>query len=94
MDLMKGIELLRNQGYGIGDISKKTGLAWPYVRDITNLIEKGEERLISAVESGVIPISLAALWPLWGNLKSLLLVMYWVLIFKSVLKSPKHDNTT
>jgi len=36
MDLMKGIELLRNQGYGIGDISKKTGLAWPYVRDITN----------------------------------------------------------
>ena len=61
MDLMKGIELLRNQGYGIGDISKKTGLAWPYVRDITNLIEKGEERLISAVESGVIPISLAAL---------------------------------
>ncbi len=61
MDLMKGIELLRNQGYGIGDISKKTGLAWPYVRDITNLIEKGEERLISAVESGIIPISLAAL---------------------------------
>jgi ParB family chromosome partitioning protein len=61
MDLMKGIELLRNQGYGIGDISKKTGLAWPYVRDISNLIEKGEERLISAVESGIIPISLAAL---------------------------------
>ena len=61
MDLMKGIELLRNKGYSITEISKKTGLAWPYTRDITNLIEKGEERLISAVEAGVIPISLAAL---------------------------------
>lgn len=61
MDLMKGIELLRKQDYSIGDISKKTGMAWAYVRDITNLIEKGEERLISAVEAGQIPISLAAL---------------------------------
>ncbi len=61
MDLMKGIEILRKQGYSIGDISKKTGMAWPYVRDITNLIEKGEERLIAAVESGLMPISLAAL---------------------------------
>jgi ParB family chromosome partitioning protein len=60
-DLLSGIELLRKQGYEIGDIAKKTGMAWAYVRDITNLIEKGEERLISAVEAGQMPISLAAL---------------------------------
>lgn len=61
MDLMKGIELLRSDGYSITDISNKTGMAWPYVRDITNLIENGEERLVTAVETGMIPISLAAL---------------------------------
>ena len=60
-DLLNGIELLRKQGYEIGDIAKKTGMAWAYVRDITNLLEKGEERLISAVEAGQMPISLAAL---------------------------------
>lgn len=60
MDLMKGIELLKKQGYCASEISAKTGMGTSYVRDISKLIEKGEERLISAVEAGLIPIGLAA----------------------------------
>ena len=59
LDLIKGIGQLAKQGYSTTEISNKTGLAWPYVRDISNLIEKGEERLISAVETGLMPITVA-----------------------------------
>ncbi len=59
MDLMKGIELLRDQGYGVTDISRKTGLGDSYVSGILGLLNKGEERLISAVEKSQIPLSIA-----------------------------------
>ncbi len=59
MDLLKGIELLKEQGYGVMEISRKTGLGNSYISEILNLLRMGEERLISAVEKGQIPLSIA-----------------------------------
>ncbi len=59
MDLLKGIELLKEQGYGTQDISRKTGLGTSYISGILNLLEMGEERLLSAIEKGQIPLSIA-----------------------------------
>ena len=38
MDLLKGIELLKSQGYGVMDISRKTGLTDSYISGIVTLI--------------------------------------------------------
>ncbi len=59
MDLLKGIEMLRDQGYGVMDISRKIGLGNSYVSEILNLLGMGEERLLSAVEKGQLPLSIA-----------------------------------
>jgi len=60
MDLVNGIRVLKDQDYGINSIARKTGLSSTYIKDISTLIDNGEERLISGVEKGNIPISLAA----------------------------------
>lgn len=59
MDLIKGIALLSDQGYGVMDISRKTGLVDSYVSGILTLIRKGEERLITSVEKGDTPLTIA-----------------------------------
>lgn len=59
LDIMKGIELLKSHGYDVAAISRKTGLGESYVYYILALLEKGEERLITAVEKGQIPLSIA-----------------------------------
>jgi len=59
IDLLQGIGLLKRQGYGIKAIAEKTGLSVEYVGGVLNLMERGEERLLSAVESGNMPISVA-----------------------------------
>jgi ParB family chromosome partitioning protein len=59
VDLLQGIEVLSKQGYGTMTIAKKTGLTATYVSEVLNLMEKGEERLINAVENGTIPMYLA-----------------------------------
>lgn len=59
LDLLKGIEMLLNKKYTAQEISEKTGLTPEYVSEIIKLIERGEERLISAVEAGKIPINIA-----------------------------------
>lgn len=56
MDLLKGIGILDAQGYSSADISRKTGLALSYVSGILSLSRKGEEKLLSAVEKGSIPL--------------------------------------
>lgn len=58
-ELMEGIEILRKQGYDGTAIAQKTGLTQEYVDGIINLLENGEERLVAAVESGHMPISIA-----------------------------------
>lgn len=59
IDLMQEIGNLSKRGYTDKQISDKTGISPSYVNMLTKLLEQGEERLISAVESGLIPLSLA-----------------------------------
>lgn len=59
LDLLQGLEILRKQGHDLKTIAAKTGLSMEYVTAVLNLMERGEERLLAAVEAGQIPISLA-----------------------------------
>ena len=58
-EMLEAIRALKNKGYEVPEISKKTALDPTWVRGILILLEKGEERLISAVESGRVPIATA-----------------------------------
>lgn len=59
LDLLRNIELLQNQGYAPAQIAEKTGLTPEYIQSVLRLLANGEERLLSAVESGSIPLHLA-----------------------------------
>jgi ParB family chromosome partitioning protein len=58
-DLLQGVEILRKQGYDSVTIAIKTGMSEDYIQGILNLMDKGEERLIIAVEEGYMPLTLA-----------------------------------
>lgn len=59
LELLVGIEQLRDQGYDKKAIAQKTGLSHEYVQAILYLLKNGEERLLTAVGSGRIPLSAA-----------------------------------
>ena len=59
LELMIGIEQLRDQGYDKHVIAQKTGLSHEYVQGILYLLKNGAERLLMAVGSGRIPLSAA-----------------------------------
>jgi len=59
LEILADIELLLARDYNIDDIITRTGLSEKYVRDIVFLLEKGEERLIEAVQNGTIPLTTA-----------------------------------
>ena len=59
LEILADIELLLTRNTGIDDIVAETGLSQKYVRDIVFLLEKGEERLIEAVQHGTLPLSAA-----------------------------------
>jgi ParB family chromosome partitioning protein len=59
LEILADIELLLARNYSIEDIIQNTGLSQKYVRDIVFLLEKGEERLIEAVQHGTIPLTTA-----------------------------------
>lgn len=59
IDLLHDIEGLKNRGYKEAEIARKTGLSLEYVRGVIRLLGKGEHRLLRAVESGQIPVSVA-----------------------------------
>jgi len=58
-DLMQGIEILQKQGYDTKTIAEKTGLSPEYAGGVINLMQRGEERLLAAVEAGHVPLSVA-----------------------------------
>lgn len=58
-ELMQAIKNLRQQGYGDKVIAEKIGFTQQHVNMIVNLLEHGEERLLSAVEAGILSLSLA-----------------------------------
>lgn len=59
LELLAGIEQLQAKGYDKKIIAQKTGLSVEYVHGILTLLNKGEERLLIAVESGKIPLNAA-----------------------------------
>lgn len=59
IDLMKEIGALRARGFNDTTIAERIGVGPSWVSMITSLLERGEERLVAAVETGLIPITLA-----------------------------------
>lgn len=59
IDLMHEIGSLHKRGYSDADIAQKIGATANWVNAIVVLLNNGEERLVSAVETGLIPISFA-----------------------------------
>lgn len=59
LELMREIGALKDRGYSISDIAQKTDFSTEYVYAICYLLDHGEEKLISAVERGLIPHTVA-----------------------------------
>jgi ParB family chromosome partitioning protein len=58
-ELLKEIMTLSRRGYTAEQISAKVDLDKAYVYGITHLLAHGEERLVDAVERGVLPLTVA-----------------------------------
>lgn len=59
IDIMQEIGNLHQRGYSDAEIGQKIGVTTTWVGMIVNLLDHGEERLVAAVETGLIPISFA-----------------------------------
>jgi ParB family chromosome partitioning protein len=59
MDTVRRLAELRDRGYTQTEIGRKTGVAANYVSELLFLYDHGEERLVTAVESGSVPIGAA-----------------------------------
>lgn len=60
LELIREVGVLRDRGYNHSEIARKIGFSPEYVWTINFLLERGEERLLNAVERGVIPHTIAA----------------------------------
>tara|TARA_R110000782_G_scaffold30348_7_gene75563 strand:- start:24007 stop:24885 length:879 start_codon:yes stop_codon:yes gene_type:complete len=58
-ELMREIAALKDRGHNYAEIAKITDLQLSYVKGIIRLVNKGEDRLIRAVEKNQIPLSIA-----------------------------------
>lgn len=59
IDLLQDIGGMKKRGYGVPEIARKTGLSAEYIHAVVNLLDRGEERLLRAVEAGQIPFTVA-----------------------------------
>lgn len=59
IDLLHDIHGMRERGYSLSEIARKTGLSLEYVSGVARLFERGEQRLLQSVENGTIPVSVA-----------------------------------
>jgi ParB family chromosome partitioning protein len=59
LELVREIGALKERGYSTAEIARKTDFSAEYIWAICFLLENGEERLINAVERGVIPHTVA-----------------------------------
>src|SRR6476661_4903388 len=59
IDLLQDISTLRQRGYSDREIAPKIGVSVEYIHMIGSLLEKGEERLVTAVEAGILPLNMA-----------------------------------
>lgn len=67
IELLAGVQRLKDQGYDKKEIAEKTGLTVDYIHGILQLLENGEDRLLIAVESGKIPLYVAQEINMAGN---------------------------
>jgi ParB family chromosome partitioning protein len=56
MDVVRQLAALRERGYSQAEIGAKVGMGAPQVSELLLLLDNGEERLISAVERGRLPL--------------------------------------
>ncbi|MGC4004085.1 MAG: plasmid partitioning protein RepB C-terminal domain-containing protein [Pirellulales bacterium] len=59
VELVRQISLMKKRGNTHSEIARKTDLDITYVRGILQLLDRGEERLLQAVEKGQLPVSIA-----------------------------------
>ena len=59
LEILSSIRQLFEKGYSPAAISTKTGLTPTYVSGILTLLKQGEERLLVAVEKGMVPLNTA-----------------------------------
>lgn len=59
IDTLREVGTLRKRGYTDRQIAEKIGVTPEWVSMIANLLQRGEERLLEAVDTGLMPISLA-----------------------------------
>lgn len=59
VELLREVRRLKECGNSHAEIARKIDLDISYVRGILQLLERGEERLLQAVEKGQLPISIA-----------------------------------
>jgi ParB family chromosome partitioning protein len=59
LELMREIGALKGRGYNNAEIAAKTDFTPDYIAAICYLLEHGEERLVIAVERGVMPANIA-----------------------------------
>lgn len=59
LELMREIEALKGRGYSMSEIAPKVDLSPEYVGAVCDLLENGEDRLVAAVDRGLIPPSIA-----------------------------------
>jgi ParB family chromosome partitioning protein len=59
IEVMREIGSLYERGYDERQIAKKLGVTASWVSMLITLLERGEEHLLGAVESGLIPVTLA-----------------------------------
>lgn len=60
LELIREVGALRQRGYSNVEIAQKVGFSAEYVYSINVLLENGEERLLDAVERGIVPHTIAA----------------------------------
>lgn len=59
LEMVREIGNLRERGYSISEIAVKTDFSDEYVYAVCYLLDHGEERLLTGVEKGIIPPSIA-----------------------------------
>ncbi len=59
LELMRDIGALRDRGYSVPQIARKTDFSDEYIYAICFLLDHGEERLLAGVERGLIPATIA-----------------------------------
>ena len=59
VELLREFGALRERGYSVAEIARKTGFSPKHVRNVLRLLEAGEERLLGAVEAGRMALRIA-----------------------------------